>query len=374
MQLTQYTLPATRIADFAIAPVFAQRVGIAILWSILTVTTLDLVSASTGEKFSADWQTLLRLSVCMAGGCYGVAYLSSIWHWLWCFPAAWSSLIIAWSLLTIPFSASPLYCATAIVLLVCVTLFVPALLHVIGPQRTLEHTLGALLFFVALSWLLYYFVPSLGRSDFEMPDGEVLHRFGNDAQQLGLQIAWAVGLLLIFTLSGQRRWCVTLPILLVLGITLARTQSRTGMITTAAVAAVIIWRWLAPQQKLLVGAVVVALGAIACIDLMGGQRLSLDGLAQSISRSGESEEIESLTGRTEVWETAWEKTVAAPWLGYGYGCSRFLMNEETSAQFRPNHAHNLLLNTALCIGFPGAALLLMNLFDMFWRMLRGAAR
>ena len=96
------------------------------------------------------------------------------------------------------------------------------------------------------------------------------------------------------------------------------------------------------------------------------------GWHKPISRSGNSDEIQNLTGRTEVWEDAWEKTIAAPWLGYGYGCSRFLMNSETSTDFVPNHAHNLLLNTALCIGFPGAALLLMNILAMLWR--RFAAR
>ena len=48
------------------------------------------------------------------------------------------------------------------------------------------------------------------------------------------------------------------------------------------------------------------------------------------------------------------------------------MNAEISTDFVPNHAHNLLLNTALCIGFPGAALLLMNILSMLWRMISWA--
>ena len=128
----------------------------------------------------------------------------------------------------------------------------------------------ALLFFVALNWFLYYFIPSLGRSAFAMPDGEIMYRFGNDAQQLGLQIAWAVGLLLSLTFAGIRRWRMTLPILLILAITLVRTQSRTGIITTAIVAGVVIWRWLTPKQKFYAVITALAFGAIIGFDFWKG--------------------------------------------------------------------------------------------------------
>ena len=194
------------------------------------------------------------LGCCAFAGLYGLAYLSRTWNWLWLNPAFWSSLVVVWALFTVPSSVAPVYCATAIVMLTCITLFVAAILHVLGPLRALQHALDALLFFVALNWFLYYFIPSLGRSAFAMPDGEIMYRFGNDAQQLGLQIAWAVGLLLSLTFAGIRRWRMTLPILLILAITLVRTQSRTGIITTAIVAGVVIWRWLTPKQKFYAGA------------------------------------------------------------------------------------------------------------------------
>jgi O-antigen ligase len=372
MSTTNHTLAAAEFGDCLGALVLPQWLGIVLLWALLTTTTLDLVLVPTSGNFAADWQTLLRLGCCVFAGLYGLAYLSRTWHWLWLNPAFWSSLIVVWALFTVPSSVAPAYCATAIVMLTCVTLFVPAILHVLGPLRALQHTLDALLFFVAFNWFLYYFIPSLGRSAFEMPDGEIVYRFGNDAQQLGLQIAWAVGLLLSLTFAGIRRWRMTLPILLILAITLVRTQSRTGIITTAIVAGVVIWRWLTPNQKFYAGATALAFGAIIGFDLLEGKRGTFDGLAQAISRSGNSDEIENLTGRTEVWEDAWEKTIAAPWLGYGYGCARFLMNAEISTDFVPNHAHNLLLNTALCIGFPGATLLLMNILSMLWRMICGA--
>jgi O-antigen ligase len=59
-----------------------------------------------------------------------------------------------------------------------------------------------------------------------------------------------------------------------------------------------------------------------------------------------------------IWSHAWGKVCEAPLVGWGYGCSRFVMDDDSKFSFQPNHAHNLLLNVTLCMGFPGAVVFL----------------
>jgi O-antigen ligase len=348
----------------------SARIGAALLWVMVTLTSIDFVVNQDTQKFVANWQSFGRVLACIACGLYGLWYLPQTKEKLCQFPAAWVVIILCWATLTIPFSIAPAYSAANVFTMACSLLFVPALLHQLGCHRTLQSALNVLLFLVALNWFFYYCVPELGRTEFDMPDEETIYRFGNSAQHTGMQIAWIVGVLLALTLGGCRSWRTTVPILLVLGVTLFRTQSKTAMIATAAMGVVVFWYWFSPRQRLLFGlASVLGVTILWAAILADAVPWKLDLLAQSISRSGESEEIESFTGRTEVWQQAWEKFREAPWCGWGYGCSRFVI--ESQPGFEPYHAHNLLLNTAVCIGFPGAALVLACILHQIWQMLRG---
>ena len=138
--------------------------------------------------------------------------------------------------------------------------------------------------------------------------------------------------------------------------TLVYAESRTAMIAAAVASAVTLLR-LRPTLFFMAGLAAVAAFMAASL-LMSRNEAGALGL---LARSGETEEIYELTGRTYVWEFVMGKILYYPVLGYGYNCSRFVMLEfnygrdEFSAVFHP---HNLLLNVLLGNGLPGGFLFL----------------
>jgi O-antigen ligase len=63
-----------------------------------------------------------------------------------------------------------------------------------------------------------------------------------------------------------------------------------------------------------------------------------------------------------LWQFTIEKIGRSPWLGYGYGCPRFVLKD--SDAFATWHAHNLILNVALATGIIGAVLVGLTLGGM----------
>ena len=130
------------------------------------------------------------------------------------------------------------------------------------------------------------------------------------------------------------------------------------MLGSAATLGVVIWEHCDGRQRLLALAAALLLAACGLFAL-GTGALSVDAerLAQSVSRSGEAEEIQNFTGRDVIWAEAWDRVCDWPVMGCGYGCSRFALESE-KLDPSPHHAHNLLLNITLCTGFVGALLFL----------------
>ena len=368
--LTNHNSRLTKRED-AVGYSLSSVIGMMLLIVAVNLTTFNFITDIENQQFSVDWQTALRLCVCAACGLYGFAYLPCTLSELLRFPGAWATLFGLWGIATIPFSVSPMYATAGVFALGCVTLFAPAVLVQLGGRKTVETLLTGLFVFVGLNWFLYFAFPPLARSAFNKPDGEVIYRFGNDAQQLGLQIAWALGFLLILTLTRSRRWRSSFIPFVVLFATLPLTQSRTAILSSIATLGVVSWQHMkGPQRALAVlGILLLGVSAVAIIG-SDARKLDIDFAARVISRSGEAEEIYNLTGRNVIWEHAWARICESPVVGWGYGCSRFAM-DDNELLFRPriNHAHNLVLNVWLCMGFPGALLLLAMFGHQFLRML-----
>lgn len=363
---------ASSVADWPTASARSLRfpAGAALLAMSVVLTTLDLTPSTVeGEDFAVDWQTLLRLALCGACGLYGLNFLPSTMPALVRFPGVWIVLFGLWAIVTIAVGSSILYALAAVFSLWCMILFAPAVLENLGSARVLEIVTKALIFFVALNWFLYFAVPQLGRYPFMMPDGTLVYRLGGDANQLGLQVTWATGFVLVLAFEREYRLRTALIILPFLGATLLLTQSRTAMITTFAVACAVLWHYSRAWQRWLVGAcaVLLATGAMFMFGFAAAET-DIEMLASGVSRSGSSQEVFSLTGRDAIWELAWLRIQESPVFGWGYGCARFPL-EDPSMSFEGQHAHNLLLNVALCMGFPGAALLVAMIVHQLIRSL-----
>ncbi len=82
----------------------------------------------------------------------------------------------------------------------------------------------------------------------------------------------------------------------------------------------------------------------------------IDALARGLSRTGAEGEIFTLTGRTELWATAWKLILEKPLLGWGYNGIEDVMARTVSAGFEGTavNAHNMLLQTLASLGFVGS--------------------
>ena len=221
-------------------------------------------------------------------GLYGILYFPVTKHEFFRFPGAWATIILVWAAVTSLFSISVVYSLAAVFGLACATLFVPAALSQLGSVKTVNSCLAGLLFFVALNWVLHFTLPHLARSAFVMPDGEIVYRFGNDSQQLGLQIVWALGLLLMLVFARLRTWRFAIVPIVVLVGTLPLTQARVPAAAAIAVTAIVIWRYSNMRQRVLSISMLLILFAGACFVAESGVDFTrnFDGLVQKLCALG----------------------------------------------------------------------------------------
>jgi O-antigen ligase len=90
-----------------------------------------------------------------------------------------------------------------------------------------------------------------------------------------------------------------------------------------------------------------------------------------LKRDKESQPVSTLTGRTEIWPVALQKTFEQPMtliFGHGYGISRYILNTGRHIPtFYAYHAHNVFLETLLSIGLLGlCAMVLIVLRSTQW--------
>lgn len=115
-----------------------------------------------------------------------------------------------------------------------------------------------------------------------------------------------------------------------------------------------------------------ALGAGAAWFLPGdGAEFGIAGrIAEAASGAGTS--AEALTsGRTAMWRTLWQAMAEAPLLGHGAAQSHWIF--AAAGHGVPHvHAHNLVLDAALALGWPGAAAAGVLTLAALWRWLRRA--
>jgi len=355
---------ATRVSRSAV------WTGAFLLGAIVFATSfnLSLSAAVKGQQFATSIDLLIRLAVCAACGLYGLLYLPSTESQLCRFPGAWAPLFALWCLFTIPFAESFSYVAAACASLWCVVLFAPAVLHCLGGRRVVLAILAGLMLYMLGSWVLYFALPEVGRYGSAAEDGAWMDRLGGDANMLGLQAAWAIAMLLTLAAARRSTWRTLLLPLAFAAITLFCTQSRTAMLAAAAIVVAFWWRYANHTAKTVAGCLGVALiaGWAAWVEF------DLAAVAGGAARSGEAEEIYTLTGRTEIWQFAAARCGESPLLGHGHGCSRYALASFHNSGYDYNdlhHAHNQLLNVTLSTGLVGLAIVAAMFLAQIRRLL-----
>jgi O-antigen ligase len=110
-----------------------------------------------------------------------------------------------------------------------------------------------------------------------------------------------------------------------------------------------------PWRRTILLAGMAVLATLLMVAATGGL-LEIDTFVKSLSRTGTAGEIFTLTGRTELWATAWNLITEKPLLGWGYNGIEDIMARSVSVNFEGTaiNAHNMLLQSLASLGFAGS--------------------
>jgi O-antigen ligase len=331
----------------------------AVVLPALLVASEAVFSRLDDRQFAGHWQTAVRLGACGACGLFGLVNLHKAVQRL----LSSTGLVVAafgcWAVLTVPFAVEPVYsCGTAMALW-CVILFAASLNDETEYRWVLGSVLLSLLGLLVASWVVHFAYPAFEQQVLDQDQLDRLAGVAFHPNHLGTLSVTLIALLLAVGMQGWARWGKLVIPLAFAATTVVMTGSRTSMVAAAAVsvaAGIMLIRSAKPNIAFAVFAAVLA-AVILAGSLTGVTELTAQKAATTLSRTGDPSEVYSMTGRTELWSFPIHKIFESPWVGYGYGCSRFIM---MTSYYETIHAHNQLLNVALEMGLVGAGLFLLQ--------------
>ena len=337
-----------RLLKMPVFPIFGLMV-------LFAATFLNLVNVQVDKDTVAiDKQVILKLLVlagCGAYGGLGFLLLPKVRRTILTFPILWMFIILGFYLLAVPTSISPTESLASTISIACVLLMTVTVLHHAGCQVVLNVVFAAMTLFVALSWVVYFVVPTIGIFAEPLPDGEFQIRMSGLAhpntlgQFSGLMIV--VGFLL-FVKYKQRSVFLYAAVLMAVA-ALVGSLSRTSLLATMVAIAVVYRNRVFLRKNLIYSLWFGVLGLIGLMILsmttdvgaLIAEKLSF------ISKSGDAEELTSATGRADIWEYAIQMIGQRPLNGYGAATTKHHLIEFSS------YTHNLILNIAFSSGVLG---------------------
>ncbi|MBF9234417.1 O-antigen ligase family protein [Microvirga alba] len=323
----------------------------------LGVTGLDW---QNGVKFAtwsvlitvglARWREivpLLKKSLLVLGCAYGCVALAS---------ASWSEVPA--------YTGASAVGIFAYIILACIVMID---LGTDGALRIVVWTLGA---YVALGLLATFIVPETAW----MPPSvvETVYRLRGLSGHPNV-FAQQIGVFVTMTVIARRLGLLPrLSFLALIGtgvIALVLTGSRTTLL-----AVFIAWGLIVARENRYGPVLALAtLGGLAAIFLTAaiGGLADASAYLQEFSRTGSESEIFTLTGRTEVWQVAWDLFLQKPLFGWGFNGTEELLSSRMSASFTGSavNAHNMYLQSLVSLGIlgslPGFCIILIFVTRLF---------
>ncbi len=248
-------------------------------------------------------------------------------------------------------------------------LFVPAVALRLGKDRLLRAMMWGSLLYVGGQWLFYLSGSDLGVNVEPVPGHDAVYRLGADSQQLAFE---AVGLLAIASALFARKRLSGKMLGLIAALALATlmgAKSRTAALAGAAATVPLALRDALRGNRLLLlaggGATAVCLAML--LWAVGLIEYRPEALAARVARTGNADEVTSITGRMDIWPFVWKLTLKSPLCGYGCGCASLAgygFFDDDDPPLR--HAHNEILNVVLCTGWVGAGLVLATFLQQLY--------
>jgi len=214
---------------------------------------------------------------------------------------------------------------------------------------------AAITLFCFISILYYFIIPEYGRYTYwhnkELYLSARLAGISGSANNMGRIASVGLILLAMYAKDFRRYNPLFVPVsALIMGVALVLTNSRSSL-AMVLVLLMMVYAFNARRFYLLVLA-----GSAAALLLVLLIPFA-DQILTSVARTGNMEEITSLTGRTGVWRGVLELSAQKPVAGWGYASSIFVLPEhEPVVGFYVPHAHNLFLQLLLTTGWTGVIL------------------
>jgi O-antigen ligase len=265
-------------------------------------------------------------------------------------------MFLSWLCLTAAVSEVPAYTAISSFSIYSFAIFCAFIFNSYSRVDIFAVMIASIVVFCIVSIIVYFAVPELGH----------FHYWDNNERYLSARLAGiagsannlgrlaAFGLILCGLYARELRWRygpfflpVSVPIM---SVALLMTNSRTSL---AMVVGILFGVYALNWRRFYLVVLVAVIGLVAALFLIpsGEQAFTV------ISRSGNVEEVSSMTGRTSIWHAVLVLSAERPWAGYGYASSIFVLPEnERLVGFSVGHAHNLILQLLLTTGWTGVIL------------------
>jgi O-antigen ligase len=273
----------------------------------------------------------------------------------------WLSLFVVLSLVSAPFSPTPIYS-----LAWAFKLFLVALLLLLC-SATMHDLDDIEAFFWANFWgFVISAVVPVARA-FTDPstafEGGRLNKAASSPTGLALSAGTLVLLALTLNSLRKRTWLVGFGIL-----------GATVMIISGGKAGIIAGITSVTLFFILQKRVAAGFGWLMGVLALGGIILAVTPLATYFTAYHESGELSTLTGRTELWRAVWPEILQHPIVGHGYLGSRFLSEVVEGTFEQAGHTHNGFIEALYNNGLVGLIILVgihLVIVKNLWRALKG---
>lgn len=325
------------------------------LLAVFMTSLLNLADLEAeNETVGLSGQVLFKLLFLAMGGGYGALgflYEPKVRRLLTAFPVIWIVIIFGFFCLSVPSSITPTESFASTMSIACIVLMTLTALVQSGVVVVLTTVFHSLTAFVILSWVAVFAAPSIGIFEEPLGGGEFATRMAGLAhpntlgQFSGLTIV--LGMILYSRFGQRTTWRIV-----VMGLAagaLIGSISRTSILATM-IAVMFVYRQSIFQKRYQVHfAMLGLLGAIGLLFLVStsdvGQMIASK--MPFLSKSGDTEELTSATGRSAIWSYAIYLIGEQPWTGYGASTSKYFLSEFSL------YTHNMILHIAFSTGVLG---------------------
>jgi O-antigen ligase len=329
-------------------------IGFLALYIFLTEVNLRTRPIGAG---GLDWQVAMKLAVWFGGTFLAMLRINSVIELLRTPIGAATMIFMGFMMLSSIWAPDPGDSIVSSILLFCTLLFAMAMVTELAVKDILIGlTIGYCLVVLpslAISPFTASFAPvnadSLGEAD-------RLRGFTNHPVSLAAICAMLMVCCAALMLYFPKRRIVLAGLIVLTLATLMLSQSRMALVAVLA-SGLIFWLRVRPGASWLIPIGVLAATVVTLTTAsVGLENVLPKELVKLVSRSGDVNELLTLTGRSVIWDFTLQQIGDAPILGHGHNSSETIFLERFLF-FTVTHAHNLILQSLFSVGIVGTLFL-----------------